>query len=36
MVLTRWAFIGREMSLLFDMLSSLDIAFLPRSKHLII
>ena len=30
--LTRWAFVGKVMSLLFNMLSSLVIAFLPRSK----
>ena len=28
--LTRWTFVGRVMSLLFDMLSRLVIAFLPR------
>ena len=33
-VLTRWTFIGKVMSLLFNMLSRLVIAFLPRSKHL--
>ena len=32
--LTRWAFVGKVMSLLFNMLSRLVIAFLPRSKHL--
>ena len=32
--LTRWTFVGRVMSLLFNMLSRLDITFLPRSKHL--
>ena len=32
--LTRQTFIGKVMSLLFNMLSSLVIAFLPRSKHL--
>ena len=31
--LTRWTFVGQEMSLLFNMLSRLVIAFLPRSKH---
>ena len=31
--LTRWTFVGKEMSLLFNMLSSLVITFLPRSKH---
>ena len=34
--LTRWTFIGKVMSLLFNMLSRLVIAFLPRSKHLLI
>jgi len=34
--LTRWTFVGKVMSLLFNMLSSLLIAFLPRSKHLLI
>ena len=34
--LTIWTFIGRVMSLLFNMLSSFGIAFLPRSKHLLI
>ena len=33
---TRWIFVGKVMSLLFNMLSSLDIAFLPRSKCLLI
>ena len=33
-VLTRWTFVGKVMSLLFNMLSRLVIAFLPRSKHL--
>ena len=32
--LTRWAFVGKIMSLLFNMLSRLVIAFLPRSKCL--
>ena len=35
-VLTRWTFVGKVMSLLFKMLSRLVIAFLPRSKHLLI
>ena len=35
-VLTRWTFAGKVTSLLFNMLSSLVIAFLPRSKHLLI
>ena len=34
--LTRWIFVGRVMSLLFNMLTRLVIAFLPRSKHLLI
>ena len=34
--LTRWTFVGKVMSLLFNMLSRLVIAFLPRSKHLLI
>ena len=34
--LTRWTFVGKVMSLLFNMLSRLMIAFLPRSKHLLI
>ena len=34
--LTRPTFIGKVMSLLFNMLSRLVIAFLPRSKHLLI
>ena len=33
-VLTRWTFVGKVMSLLFNMLSRLVIAFIPRSKHL--
>ena len=34
--LTRWTSVGKVMSLLFNMLSRLGIAFLPRSKHLLI
>ena len=34
--LTRWTFVGNVMSLLFNMLSRFVIAFLPRSKHLLI
>ena len=34
--LTRWTFVGKEMSLLFNMLSRLVITFLPRSKCLLI
>ena len=35
-VLTRRTFVGKVMFLLFKMLSRLVIAFLPRSKHLLI
>ena len=31
-----WTFVGKVMSLLFNMLSRLVIAFLPRSKRLLI
>ena len=34
--LTRWTFVGKVMSLLFNMLSRFVITFLPRSKHLLI
>ena len=34
--LTRWTFVGKVVSLLFNMLSRLVITFLPRSKHLLI
>ena len=34
--LTRWAFVGKVMSLLLNMLSRMVIAFLPRSNHLLI
>ena len=34
--LTRWTFVSKVMSLLFNMLSRLVIAYLPRSKHLLI
>ena len=34
--LTRWTFVDKVMSLLFNMLSRLIIAFIPRSKHLLI
>ena len=34
--LTRWTFVGKIMSLLFNMLSRLVITFLPRSKCLLI
>ena len=33
---TRWTFVGKVMSLHFNMLSRLFITFLPRSKHLLI
>ena len=36
MTLTRWTFVGKVMSLLFNMLSRLVIIFLPRSKRLLI
>ena len=36
MALTRWIFVGKVMSLLFNMLSRFVIAFLPKSKHLYI
>ena len=35
-VLTRWTFVDKVMSLLFNMLSRLVITFLPRSKRLLI
>ena len=34
--LTRWTFVSKVMSLLFNILSRLVIAFLPRSKGLLI
>ena len=34
--LTRWTFVGKVMSLLFNTLSRLVITFLPRSKYLLI
>ena len=34
--LTRWTFVSKIMSLLFNMLYGLTIAFLPRRKHLLI
>ena len=34
--LTRWTFVGKVMPLLFNMLCRLVIAFLPKSKHLLI
>ena len=36
LTLTRRTFVGKVMSLLFNMLARLVIAFLPRSKHLLI
>ena len=33
--LTRWTFVGKVMSLLFNMLSRLVITFLLRNKHLL-
>ena len=33
--LTRWTFVGKVMHLLFNMLSRLAIAFLPRSERLL-
>ena len=35
-VLTRWTFVGKVTSLLFNMLSRLVISFLPRSKRLLV
>ena len=34
--LARWTFVGKVMSLLFNMLSRLVTAFLPKRKHLLI
>ena len=34
--LTKWTFVGKVMSLLFNVLSRFVIAFLPRSKRLLI
>ena len=34
--LTRWTFVSKVMSLLFNMLSRLVTAFLPRNKHILI
>ena len=34
--LTRWIYVSKVMSMLFNMLSRLVVAFLPRSKHLLI
>ena len=33
---TIWIYVGKVISLLFNMLSRIVIAFLPRSKHLLI
>ena len=35
-VLTRWTFVGKVMPLYFNMLSTLVITYLPRSKRLLI
>ena len=35
-VLNRWTFVGKVMSLLFNMLSRLVVTFLRKSKHLLI
>ena len=35
-ILTRWSFVSKVISLLFNTLSSFAIAFLPRSKRLLI
>ena len=35
-VLTKWTFVGKVMSLLFNILSRLVITFLPRSNRLLI
>ena len=34
--LTRWTFVGKVMSLIFNMVSRFDIGFLPWSKQLLI
>ena len=34
--MTRWTFVGKVISLLFNMLSRLIITFLPKSKSLLI
>ena len=34
--LTRWTFVGKVMPLFLNMLFRLVIAFIPRSKHLLI
>ena len=35
-ILTIWTIVDKVMSLLFNMLSRLVIAFLPRSEHLLL
>ena len=35
-VLSRWTFVGKVMSLIFNILSRLVITFLPKSKHILI
>ena len=34
--LSKWTFVGKVVSLIFNMLSRLVIAFVPRSRHLLI
>ena len=34
--LTKWTYVSKVMSLLFNVLSRFVMAFLPRSKHLLI
>ena len=34
--LSRWTFVGKVMSLLYNMLSGLVITFFPRSKRLLV
>ena len=34
--LTRWTFVGKVVSLLFNILSRFGVVFLPNSKHLLI
>ena len=34
--MTRWTYVSKVKSMLFNMLSRLVVAFLPRSKHLLI
>ena len=35
-VMTKWTFVGKVMSLLFNMLSRLVMAFLPRNRRFLI